>query len=212
MSLRRQPSEERLLAFTAGTLSYPEAVVVAAHLSMRPEMRAWTDLAAAVGGAVLEDQAPAPLGADTRDDVLARLDAPPLPTAEAPPKSADPTLPAPLDRFALGPWRWLGPGVRVRDVLGTRVGDCRVILLKIAPGQSTPRHTHHGVELTCVIDGAYATEDGVFSRGDFEEADATVMHQPKVISREPCLCVAALDGEIQLPGRLGRWLAPLVRI
>lgn len=211
MSLRRQPSEERLLAFAAGTLSFPEAVVVAAHLSLRPATRPWADLGAAVGGVLLDDQAPEALSSQARRQVMARLDAV-EPEAKRRPASADPVLPAPLDRFALGPWRWLGPGVHVRDVLGTRQGDCRVILLKIASGQSAPRHTHGGVELTCVIDGAYATEDGVFSRGDFEEADPSVTHQPKVVSKGPCLCVAALDGQILLPGRLGKLLAPFVRL
>lgn len=212
MSLRRQPSEEQLLAYAAGTLSFPEAIVVATHLSLRPETRAWTELATAIGGAVLEDQAPSPINAKARDALLSRLDAPATSTPEARPTTADPALPAPLDRFALGPWRWLGPGVRVRDVLGTRVGDCRVILLKIASGQSTPRHTHQGVELTCVIDGAYATDDGVFAVGDFEDADPNVTHQPKVVSEGPCLCVAALDGQIRLPGVLGHLLAPFVRL
>lgn len=212
MSLRRLPSEERLLAFAAGTLSPPEAVVVATHLSLRPETRVWSDLGQAVGGGVLEDQEPTALGADALDRTLALLDAP-APLVEAPrPSRTDPTLPAPLRDFELGPWRWLGPGVRVRDVLGPRDGDCRVILLKIAPGQSTPRHTHGGVELTCVIEGAYATESGVFAEGDFEEADPSVLHQPRVVSSKPCLCVAALDGQIQLPGRMGKLLAPFVKL
>ncbi len=213
MSARRQPSEERLLAFAAGTLSAPESVVVATHLALRPQTRAWAELGQAVGGAILDDLAPSPLEASALDDVLGRLDAPvPAPVAASRPGMRDPDLPAPLRGFDLGPWRWLGPGVHVRDVLGPRDGDCRVILLRIAPGQSTPRHTHGGVELTCVITGAYATEDGVFERGDFEEADAAVTHQPRVVSAEPCLCVAALDGQIVLPGRLGRLLAPFVRL
>jgi putative transcriptional regulator len=102
--------------------------------------------------------------------------------------------------------------VHVRNVIGPRDGDCRVILLRIAPGQCAPRHTHGGVELTCVISGAYATEDGVFAQGDFEEADPKVTHQPRVVSEEACLCVAALDGQIVLPGRLGRLLAPFVKL
>jgi len=212
VSARRQPSEERLLAYAAGTLSAPESVVVATHLSLRPETRAWTALAEAVGGAVLDDVAPSVLNEDALDTALARLDAPEPPGLASKPGRTDPSLPAPLAHFDLGPWRWVGPGVQVRDVLGPRDGDCRVILLRIAPGQSAPRHTHSGVELTCVIEGAYATEDGVFSRGDFEEADPNITHQPRVVSPEPCLCVAALDGQIALPGWLGRVLAPFVRL
>lgn len=212
MSLRRQPSEERLLAYGAGTLSAPEAVVVATHLALRPATRAWADLAQAVGGGVLEDQEPSALDAGALDKTLALLDTPAPPASTPRPGKTDPSLPAPLRGFELGPWRWLGPGVHVRDVLGPRDGDCRVILLKIAPGQSTPRHTHGGVELTCVIEGAYETEDGVFAEGDFEEADPSVLHQPRVVSSKPCLCVAALDGQIQLPGRLGKLLAPFVKL
>lgn len=212
MSPRRQPSEERLLAYAAGTLSPPEAVVVATHLALRPETRAWTELGQAIGGALLEDLEPLALDERAGEAALARLDAFQPRVEPTPPKGADASLPAPLRHFPLGPWRWLGPGVHVRDVLGPRDGDCRVILLRIAPGQCTPRHTHGGVELTCVISGAYATEDGVFSLGDFEEADPNVTHQPRVVSAEPCLCVAALDGQIVLPGRLGRMLAPFVRL
>lgn len=213
MSARRHPSEERLLAFEAGTLSAPEAVVVATHLAMRPETRAWTHLARAVGGAVLDDLAPSALEDGALEAVLARLDSPdPEAVVDARPPAAAPSLPAPLRGFELGPWRWAGPGVHVRNVLGPRDGDCRVILLRIAPGQSAPRHTHSGVELTCVIEGAYATEDGVFEPGDFEEADPSVLHQPRVVSDTPCLCVAALDGQIVLPGRLGKLLAPFVRL
>ncbi|WP_454714420.1 cadmium/peroxide/UV radiation responsive anti-sigma factor ChrR [Caulobacter segnis] len=212
MSLRRLPSEERLLAYAAGTLSPPEAVVVATHLALRPQSRAWTQLGEAVGGAMLDDLTPLALEAGSRDDVLARLDmAAPVQAPEVV-KGSDPTLPEPLRHFALSRWRWVGPGVQVRDVLGPRDGDCRVIMLRIAPGQCTPVHTHGGVELTCVIEGAYATDDGVFELGDFEEADPSITHQQRVVSPKPCLCVAALDGQIQLPGRLGRWLAPFVKL
>jgi putative transcriptional regulator len=87
-----------------------------------------------------------------------------------------------------------------------------VILLEIQPGCSTPRHTHGGVELTCVLSGAYATETARFEVGDLEEADDQTLHQPRVVSAEPCLCVAALDGQILLDGWLGRLLQPLVRL
>jgi putative transcriptional regulator len=128
------------------------------------------------------------------------------------PLNVRPELPEPLRGYALGPWRWIGPGIRVRDVHAPRDGACRVILLKIDPGRETPRHTHGGVELTCVISGAYATETERFDVGDLEEADDDVMHQPRVVSDTPCLCVVALDGEIQLDGWLGRLMQPFVRL
>src|SRR5690606_15606110 len=67
MNPRHDPSEERLLAYAAGTLSPPEAVVVATHLAMRPENGEWVRRLQAVGGALLDDLAPAPLAVDALD-------------------------------------------------------------------------------------------------------------------------------------------------
>lgn len=212
MIVRHGPSDDRLLAYAAGRLSPPEAVVVATHLALRPETGALVRGLMTLGGQELETIAPVALAGDALESALARIEADGG-EAEAPaPLNDMPELPAPLRRYPLGPWRWMGPGVRARDVIGPRDGACRVILLKIDPGRSTPRHTHGGVELTCVLSGAYATETARFEAGDLEEADEDVMHQPRVVSEQPCLCVAALDGEILLPGLLGRLMQPFVRL
>ena len=211
-ALRHTVSEERLLAYAAGGLSPPEAVVVAAHLSFRPETAAFARRLQAVGGQVLSEVAPVPMGENALAEALARTEVDADAARPSPPLNDMPQLPEPLRRLPLGPWRWMGPGVRVRDVHGPREGDCRVILLEIQPGCTTPRHTHGGVELTCVLTGAYATETGRFEVGDLEEADHQTLHQPRVVSDEPCLCVAALDGQIRLNGWLGKLLQPLVRM
>ncbi len=209
---RHTVSDERLLAYAAGALSAPEAVVVAAHLSFRPRTAAFARRLQAVGGHMLREIQPEPMGEHALAQVLARteidagLTEPPLPLNDMS------QLPELLRRLPLGPWRWMGPGVRVRDVHGPRDGDCRVILLEIKPGCTTPRHTHGGVELTCVLTGAYATETDRFDVGDLEEADHQTLHQPRVVSDEPCLCVAALDGQIQLDGWLGKLFQPFVRL
>ena len=51
-----------------------------------------------------------------------------------------------------------------------------------------------------------------FDKGDLEEADQETLHQPRVVSDEPCLCVAALDGQILLDGWLGRLIQPFIRL
>ncbi len=211
MSGKTGLSEERLLAFAAGALSPPEAVVVNAWLSFQPQEAAFVRDLQILGGQVLDAQPPAAMSSDALDHALARIETRP-PAVSAPTLNEMPELPDCLRIYPLGPWRWLGPGVRVRDVGAPWDGDCRVILLKIDSGQRTPRHTHGGVELTCVLSGAYATETARFEAGDIEEADESVTHQPRVVSAEPCLCVAALDGQIHLDGWLGRWLQPLVRL
>ncbi len=212
MNPHRNPSEERLLAYAAGTLSPPEAVVVAAHLALRPANDAWVRQLQAVGGEFLEEAAPIALSDDALARAMARIETDAGEAVVQPPLNDMPELPEPLRRYSLGPWRRIGPGMRVRDVHAPRDGACRVILLKIDPGRETPRHTHGGVELTCVLSGAYATETERFDVGDLEEADNDVLHQPRVVSDTPCLCVVALDGEIQLDGWLGRLMQPFVRL
>jgi len=212
MNPRRNPSEERLLAYAAGTLSPPEAVVIAAHLALRPANDAWVGRLQVVGGELLEETPPSPMAEDALARALARIETDAGEAKAPPPLNDMAELPEPLRRYALGPWRWLGPGIRARDVHAPRDGDCRVILLKIDPGRETPRHTHCGVELTCVLSGAYATGTERFDVGDLEEADPDTLHQPRVVSDEPCLCVVALDGEIQLDGWLGRLMQPFVKL
>jgi putative transcriptional regulator len=211
-AIRHTVSDERLLAYAAGSLNPPEAVVVATHLALRPQAAAFARRLQAVGGRLLDEIEPEPLTEDAFARVLARAAADSGEGEATPPLNDMPELPEPLRRYALGPWRWAGPGVRVRDVQGPRHGDCRVILLEIQPGRRTPRHTHGGVELTCVLSGAYATETDRFEVGDLEEADTDTLHQPRVVSDEPCLCVAALDGQILLDGWFGRVLQPFVRL
>ncbi|MNK09634.1 Anti-sigma-E factor ChrR [compost metagenome] len=212
MNPNRNPSEQRLLAYAAGTLSPPEAVVIAAHLALRPANDAWVRQLQSVGGAFLEETAPVVLSDDALAHAMARIETDAGEAVVQAPLNDMPELPEPLRRYALGPWRWIGPGIRARDVHAPRDGACRVILLKIDSGRETPRHTHGGVELTCVLSGAYATETERFDIGDLEEADDDVLHQPRVVSEEPCLCVVALDGEIQLDGWMGRLMQPFIRL
>lgn len=206
------PSEERLLAYAAGVLSPPQAVVVATYLALRPAAKDWVRRLQTVGGELLEGTAPVALASDALARALARIETDAGEAKTPPPLNDMAELPEPLRRYALGPWRWIGPGMRVRDVFAPRDGDCRVILLRIDPGRETPRHTHGGVELTCVLTGAYATETDRFKVGDLEEAHDDVLHRPRVVSDQPCLCVVALDGQIQLDGWLGRLMQPFVRL
>lgn len=205
MTASLAPLEERLLAYAAGTLRTPEAAVLAAHLALRPTSGAWVRTLQAIGGDVLEDLPPAPLDERALEQALARVEAD-SGEAAAPARLNDmPELPEPLRRCPLGPWRWIGPGIHVRDVLGLRDGDCRVILLKVDPGCAAPMHTHEGLELTCVIAGSYATNVAEYGPGDVEEADPSVHHTQRVTSDDPCLCVVALEGQLRYGGWMG-WL------
>lgn len=212
MSASLAPLEERLLAYAAGALRAPEAAVVAAHVALRPASGAWVRKLQTIGGDLLHELPPAPLAADALDRALARVEADGGEAATPAALNDMPELPEPLRRYPLGPWRWIGPGIHVRDVLGLRDGDCRVILLKVDPGRSAPLHAHDGLELTCVLAGSYATAEAEYGPGDIEEADPSVHHTQWVTSDEPCLCVVALEGQLRYDGPLGWLLRRFVRI
>ena len=212
MNIQHNVSEERMLAYAAGVLSAPESVVIATHLALRPQQKTWLNQLQKLGGVMLEDTPVEAMREDALATALSRIETDAGEASQPLPLNDMPELPEPLRHYELGPWRWAGPGIKVRNVHAPREGKCRVILLKIEPGQKTPRHTHGGVELTCVLSGAYATETERFDVGDLEEADHEVLHQPRVVSDEPCLCVVALDGEIQLNGWLGPILQPFVKL
>ena len=71
---RHTVSDERLLAYAAGGLSAPEAVVVAAHLSFRPRAATFARRLQAVGGELLREVKPEPMGENALADVLARTE------------------------------------------------------------------------------------------------------------------------------------------
>ncbi|OJU51801.1 MAG: transcriptional regulator [Brevundimonas sp. 67-6] len=206
------PAEETLLAYAAGTLRAPEAAVVAAHLALCPESDRFVAELQALGGALLGSLPPTALAADSLGRMMARIDADGGEAGAELPMNDMADLPEPLRRYPLGPWRWLGPGTRVRTVGVPKDGDCRVLMFSIGPGRKMPQHTHDGVEMTLVLEGSYRDESGHFGPGDFEEADTATDHQPVVDSDIPCLCLVALDGQIRLSGLVGRMIQPFVRL
>jgi putative transcriptional regulator len=70
------PGGERLVDYASGALPEPLALLVATHLALCPRCRRATAELEAVGGALLEGLAPAPLAADRRPRALARLENP----------------------------------------------------------------------------------------------------------------------------------------
>jgi len=187
MSPRHHLDPATLVSHAAGALSAAMAAVAATHLEGCAHCR------------------------------LARLQQP-LPAAAAEPAPAPMHRPAELLPRALHPyfgrtwkalrWRWVAPGVHlVRAAAGS--GDT-LVMLKIAPGKSIPLHSHHGSELTQILQGAYDDELGHFGPGDMADLDSDIEHRPITSPGVPCVCVAALDGPLQFRGWLARKMQPMV--
>ena len=164
-----------------------------------------------MGNPGLKDIQPTPLKSDARGTILEKLDLPAPPEDGAVRESNPEGLPAPLANYNLGPWRWIGRGVYWRTV-ETHDSDSRVFMLKAAPGTPLPHHRHQGREWTCVLQGAFRHDLGRYGAGDFDEADESVEHRPFIETGEPCICLVAMQGGIELQGWFGRMVQPFVRL
>jgi len=212
MTIMHHPNDTTLAAFASGTLDEARALVVATHLSLCPRCHDAVRTFESVGGALLEDIAPAEMSTGALDRTLAKLD---QAEASAPARSGvaeTDALPAPLSHYAMGPWRWLGRGIEWRSVDVPSDDSVRVFMLKAKAGTKLPKHRHTGTEWTCVFQGAFRHQLGRYGAGDFDEADEAVEHDPVVEEGDTCICLVALQGSIELQGFMGRLLQPLVRI
>lgn len=172
------------------------AIVLATHLMQCSQCQCTLAELEAVGGAILETLPPVPLASDAANRLFDRSTEPPapLPVLHA-------ALPPPLDRVPMGEWWPIGNGLRWRPLRVGGVAWAGLILAQ--PGRTFPRHGHSGVELTCVLAGAFADRGHTYGVGDVNEPDVDHDHPPMVVGAEPCLCVIASEG-MRLRGLLGR--------
>ncbi len=199
-----RPIDELLAGYVAGRLSPPLHGLVAAHLAIKPDNRAYVAALEGLIGDEVEAMPPAPVR-DREARLAAIFDA-----VEPPAVSRlEPcgVIPGPLLRV-MGynlkdvPWRTKLPGVREFHLKDT--GDTEASLLWIRPGRTMPSHTHDGSEYTLVLRGGFTDATGHYRRGDVAIADAEVDHRPRADDDEDCICFAVTDAPLRLTGTVGR--------
>ena len=199
-----------LAACAAGSLGYPFAVLVAAHVSLCDECRARLEAHNHLGGLVLEGLAPSAVSSDARARTLAALDAP---ARAVPTHDGFDIFPAPLAQL-LGhaPPRWRPLGYGAKQAILWKGGAGSLRLLSIPAGQEAADHGHGGLELTLVLSGAFSDEGGRYGVGDVELADEAVVHVPRATADRPCICAAATDAPLRFSALVPRLLQPFFRI
>ncbi len=215
MTIAFHPDISTLMAFSAGTLEEPYAVVVATHVAMCEACREQKKRIDTIGGAVLASAGEAAMSPGALDRLLARADDSIELTRETSRSkaAADSRLPAPLaSRLAGGlesvRWRWSGPGVSVADLPVSPGVDGRLMLLRVAGGRPVPEHSHGGQELTLILQGAYQDRFGRFGVGDIADHDEDVEHQPIAEAGQDCICLVAVDARLSFRNRVIRALQP----
>ena len=218
MTIRHHLTEDMLMAYSAGALPEAFALVVATHVSLCDECRARVAAFDALGGAVIEDVA-ADMAADmapgSLDACMARIGTTPQANGRAPRRGSG-ILPAPLVDYVGGnldavKWRPLGMGVR-QAILRTSDTGASVRLLAIPGGMAMPDHSHSGLELTLVLQGAFRDLTDRFSRGDVEVAEASLEHTPVAEAGQTCICLAATMGPLKFTALLPRLAQSFFRI
>lgn len=205
--------ETVLASYAAGTLGEAFSLVVATHVSMCDACRAALAGYETVGGAVLEGVDSVALDDDALKTVMALIAEAPADTPPAP--RAHSIFPAPLAGYVGGgpdavKWRRVGGGVKQAVLADGEDGSVR--LLYIPAGTSVPDHTHKGLELTLVLQGAFSDEVDRFARGDVEVGDDDLEHTPIAEAGADCICLAATDAPLVFKSFLPRLVQPFIGI
>jgi putative transcriptional regulator len=214
MTIRHHLSDQLLMAYAAGQLPEAFSLVVATHVSLCDDCRAQLASFDAVGGALIEVVAEFSMGEDALAAALARINGLDQPKRPAP-RRASGVLPGPLAEYVGGDlsevrWRRVGGGVK-QAILPTGK-DATARLLFIPAGTAVPDHGHRGLELTLVLQGAFADDRDRFGRGDVEIADEEMEHTPVAMAGEDCICLAATDAPLRFVGLVPRLAQPFLRI
>jgi putative transcriptional regulator len=218
MTITHHPPDDTVLRYANGTLPEAPAVVVVTHLSFCPVCRQRMEAYEMLGGAMLENVAPASLSPGALSATLARLDAttagnggviqpagqrrrPDLPSGLAWPKA--------LSHYDIPNWRFVMPGVKWTSPSFAGPDAGQLLVIHGMPGAKLPSHGHDGTEYTCVLTGSFSDAKGTYAAGDLIEASEDDDHQPIVGAEAECVCVIAIEGHLRLHG-LGRLLQPFL--
>ncbi|WP_304522390.1 ChrR family anti-sigma-E factor [Cognatishimia sp. MH4019] len=215
MNIKHHLTDDILMAYSAGTLPEAFNLVVATHLSMCDECRAAAASYDAVGGAVLESDEVATISDGAFKATLKLISEMPKDAIQTVQAHKPGIFPTPLQDYVGGDldsvqWRGIGMGVK-QAVLKTSK-EASVRLLYIPAGAAMPDHSHKGMEMTLVLQGAFSDEDGRFGRGDIEIADQELHHHPVAEAGEDCICLAATDAPLKFNSLIPRIAQPFLRI
>jgi putative transcriptional regulator len=220
VTIRHHISDDLLVSYAAGSLAEGWSIAVATHVALCPSCRRRLNVAESIGGELLETMAGDAALDDSWTSVRSRLQQPPK-IADPAPRETKPTgygggLPEPLRSYVGGDfdtlqWRPLGRGA-YQIPIRTADRETMVRLLRIPAGKPVPEHSHGGRELTLVLSGSFVDGDDIFARGDIEDADASLTHQPVATPDTDCICLAVTDAPLKFRSWIVRAIQPLLGI
>ena len=179
-----------MLDHAAGRLPPAESLVADLHSALSPSGRRYAGMLDSAGGALLESVEPEVIGVWPMD----------------PGEQEAPVATVPRSRLAqyleedLLALKWR------RDLVGVptfRTATPMARLLRLDPGERAPGHSHGRRDVTVVLKGAFADENGVYQKGDLAFAMPGLRHQPRAVGVEPCVCMVATERGRPIRGLFG---------
>jgi putative transcriptional regulator len=217
--INHHPPFEMLFDYASGMLTEGVALAVATHAALCPACRSVVEQIEAVGGALLEEIEPEPVGEDLLAAVLDKLDElepGPAPPSEALDEATRELIPRPLRGYlsrSLRDLAWRSVGRMFQEIrLPVASKGVRVSLMRLGPGKTLPKHSHRGHEYTVVLAGGYKDAGKQFARGDFDVKEVTDLHRPVADEGGECIGLLVLDAPVRLTGPVGRLVNPFLRI
>ena len=205
---------EILIAYSTGSLPEAFSIIVACHVSLCDQCRIEADALDAVGGAVLTNQQGMTLNDDSFLKTMELISKKDKNMTKSHTKS-DSIYPNPLKNYFDDTedkikWKSVGGGIKQSIIFSN--DDASARLLSIPPGTELPDHSHKGLEMTIVLQGAFSDKIDHFYRGDVEIADDNLAHKPKAEIGDLCICLAATQAPLVFNSWLPRLLQPFIRI
>ena len=215
--ISHHPDDECLLAFAAGHLDSGRGLLLAIHLDACGQCHRRVQTLLSIGGEIMERAPPVALSDDALQRTLQRIDGVEANRAPVKRNAGAGARPVPaargmarLDGCQVSAWHWIAPGMRYRRVQVPHAAEGKMFVLGISPGRSLPKHSHHDIEWTQVISGAFEDGRARFEAGDFDATDGSVHHQPVVTEQAECICLAHLSAPLVFDGWIsraaGRWI------
>ncbi|MBM7074353.1 cupin domain-containing protein [Shewanella sp. 202IG2-18] len=220
--IKHHPTDDLLIAFSAGELSSSLSVVISTHIEMCPVCRHQVERYTAQMSDESLNQQPEvidfaansdDIGTDANfDEMLSGIIAEPESNFAETFKSTPSKvigdgfeLPKSLSRLNVSNFVNVGKISRARIELDEE--PVRTSLLNIKAGGEVPHHTHKGFEITLLLQGKFEDELGGYVPGDFIILDAEHTHHP--VSKEGCWCLTVVNDSIQFTKGVNRLLNPL---
>jgi putative transcriptional regulator len=211
MTIKHHPDIASLMSCAAGSQPEAMAAVVASHLAVCPDCARQVGKLERIGEALFDGLAPvaverpAPLAAaraleavDAPDAVQINASDVPLPLSKL--------IGSNLDAVA---WKRLGPGMWHYPLPLSKQAKGDLRLIKVAPGQKLPDHSHGGEEMTLVLRGSYTDTTGLYNVGDIADLYDDIEHAPVAGAEQGCICLIASEKPARFKSLLARIMQPL---